>query len=118
MAERWIGLSPKLVEAVSKSSSEILFEDIYTKEQFPSSPSKENVPYCLPWSSTFGLIEPFQGQYYFNGVSILGSPEAMQAAAKKTDELIEQYKMTDRKSTRLNSSHVASSYAVFCLKKK
>src|SRR5690625_6453853 len=26
--------------------------------------------------------------------------------------------VTDRKSTRLNSSHVASSYAVFCLKKK
>src|SRR5690625_6681908 len=25
--------------------------------------------------------------------------------------------MTDRKSTRLNSSHVAISYAVFCLKK-
>src|SRR5690625_6671159 len=27
-------------------------------------------------------------------------------------------KIRDRKSTRLNSSHVASSYAVFCLKKK
>src|SRR5207253_4632344 len=26
--------------------------------------------------------------------------------------------IADRKSTRLNSSHVASSYAVFCLKKK
>src|SRR5699024_12612853 len=26
--------------------------------------------------------------------------------------------VTDRKSTRLNSSHVSSSYAVFCLKKK
>src|SRR5690625_6458525 len=26
--------------------------------------------------------------------------------------------LLDRKSTRLNSSHVASSYAVFCLKKK
>src|SRR5690625_6737218 len=26
-------------------------------------------------------------------------------------------KITDRKSTRLNSSHVAISYAVFCLKK-
>src|SRR5699024_12290622 len=25
---------------------------------------------------------------------------------------------TDRKSTRLNSSHVSTSYAVFCLKKK
>src|SRR5690625_1759506 len=30
----------------------------------------------------------------------------------------ETIKETDRKSTRLNSSHVAISYAVFCLKKK
>src|SRR5437660_9649382 len=29
-----------------------------------------------------------------------------------------QYTPRDRKSTRLNSSHVAISYAVFCLKKK
>src|SRR5690625_6109341 len=28
------------------------------------------------------------------------------------------FNTTDRKSTRLNSSHVAISYAVFCLKKK
>src|SRR5439155_6621654 len=28
------------------------------------------------------------------------------------------FKVKDRKSTRLNSSHVANSYAVFCLKKK
>src|SRR5690625_5757835 len=32
---------------------------------------------------------------------------------KRVDEITE-----DRKSTRLNSSHVAISYAVFCLKKK
>src|SRR5690606_39710192 len=30
----------------------------------------------------------------------------------------EMYVQGDRKSTRLNSSHVKSSYAVFCLKKK
>src|SRR5690625_5744169 len=30
----------------------------------------------------------------------------------------ESHPGTDRKSTRLNSSHVAISYAVFCLKKK
>src|SRR5690606_41211346 len=30
----------------------------------------------------------------------------------------ELYNLTDRKSTRLNSSHVKISYAVFCLKKK
>src|SRR5699024_11397424 len=29
-----------------------------------------------------------------------------------------QFVVTDRKSTRLNSSHVSISYAVFCLKKK
>src|SRR5690625_6909478 len=29
-----------------------------------------------------------------------------------------QKRYLDRKSTRLNSSHVATSYAVFCLKKK
>src|SRR5256885_5645214 len=32
------------------------------------------------------------------------------------DELLTQ--ITDRKSTRLNSSHLVISYAVFCLKKK
>src|SRR5690625_6676529 len=31
---------------------------------------------------------------------------------------IEQINKRDRKSTRLNSSHVAISYAVFCLKKR
>src|SRR5690625_7025737 len=31
---------------------------------------------------------------------------------------IEKMTFRDRKSTRLNSSHVAISYAVFCLKKK
>src|SRR5690349_23335953 len=32
--------------------------------------------------------------------------------------LVEQTEPADRKSTRLNSSHVEISYAVFCLKKK
>src|SRR5690625_5434293 len=31
---------------------------------------------------------------------------------------IQKHSKKDRKSTRLNSSHVAISYAVFCLKKK
>src|SRR5690625_6137131 len=33
-------------------------------------------------------------------------------------ELHRDFGLGDRKSTRLNSSHVAISYAVFCLKKK
>src|SRR5207253_9964554 len=38
-----------------------------------------------------------------------GSPRPCSSGTRPT---------TDRKSTRLNSSHVAISYAVFCLKKK
>src|SRR5439155_21091393 len=41
--------------------------------------------------------------------------EKAKAAAAGAGDLIASL---DRKSTRLNSSHVASSYAVFCLKKK
>src|SRR2546426_2036874 len=33
-------------------------------------------------------------------------------------DLVVKQRMTDRKSTRLNSSHLVISYAVFCLKKK
>src|SRR5437660_1866383 len=37
---------------------------------------------------------------------------------RKVGSLVDSMTMVDRKSTRLNSSHVAISYAVFCLKKK
>src|SRR5207253_4252973 len=39
-------------------------------------------------------------------------------AAQVMRHILIDHARTDRKSTRLNSSHVAISYAVFCLKKK
>src|SRR5437899_5609492 len=36
----------------------------------------------------------------------------------QTEESTKTWAATDRKSTRLNSSHLGISYAVFCLKKK
>src|SRR2546426_8531196 len=36
----------------------------------------------------------------------------------ESDAVIHQHEQLDRKSTRLNSSHLVISYAVFCLKKK
>src|SRR3712207_8142605 len=47
--------------------------------------------------------------------------EAIEPQQKKlstTSRKLERYFVQDRKSTRLNSSHVNISYAVFCLKKK
>src|SRR5471030_1147100 len=40
------------------------------------------------------------------------------ASRPKTGNTIVRWARTDRKSTRLNSSHLGTSYAVFCLKKK
>src|ERR1035438_10576006 len=57
--------------------------------------------------------------------SLYVSPEAQDAGSTTAMPLIEsrwtdlaQGTLRDRKSTRLNSSHLGISYAVFCLKKK
>src|SRR5690625_6360159 len=71
------------------------------------------------------LLDP-----YFSGTKVKWILDHVDGARDKADkgELLFGtidtwlvYKLTggkDRKSTRLNSSHVAISYAVFCLKKK
>src|SRR5699024_12529889 len=49
-------------------------------------------------------------------INLFNSPTSL----VKSVELVEisSIELVDRKSTRLNSSHVSISYAVFCLKKK
>src|SRR5256885_5559083 len=47
-----------------------------------------------------------------------GRFEEMAAAEAGRPDGIEAVAIVDRKSTRLNSSHLVISYAVFCLKKK
>src|SRR5690625_5431692 len=49
---------------------------------------------------------------------ITGFPEILDGRVKTLHPKIHGGLLADRKSTRLNSSHVAISYAVFCLKKK
>src|SRR3989454_5347082 len=50
---------------------------------------------------------------------ILEIGQALQSiVAIQTERIIERQGALDRKSTRLNSSHLVISYAVFCLKKK
>src|SRR5690625_4411998 len=54
-------------------------------------------------------------------VSTEGGVEIEKVAEETPEKIVKEWvergmKLQDRKSTRLNSSHVASSYAVFCLK--
>src|SRR5690625_7042268 len=51
---------------------------------------------------------------------VTSNPAIFEKAIASSDDYAEDIRRlaADRKSTRLNSSHVAISYAVFCLKKK
>src|SRR3712207_7529566 len=53
------------------------------------------------------------GYYQRNLVTPAGKIERLEVPRDREGEFV-----TDRKSTRLNSSHANISYAVFCLKKK
>src|SRR5207245_10814731 len=70
---------------------------------FPTRRSSDLVAACLPMSRERG-----DGRRCSRG----------SRAARKSSQLGVRSASRDRKSTRLNSSHGSSSYAVFCLKKK
>src|SRR5690606_40669393 len=58
------------------------------------------------------------GAYPGIGAEARGQAEAIASSIESMAGLGVPAIASDRKSTRLNSSHVKSSYAVFCLKKK
>src|SRR5437870_6676993 len=66
-----------------------------------------------PRSTLFPYTTLFRSLY---GVGV-DAPVRRRAGAYGCREVLCRFRL-DRKSTRLNSSHVAISYAVFCLKKK
>src|SRR5439155_6351064 len=79
-----------------------------------------------------GIFLEFGGGYRAVRTAGLGEPGVFEAANPAAPSLLGRLEarlrgvplppsreaVSDRKSTRLNSSHVAISYAVFCLKKK
>src|SRR5439155_4399822 len=61
----------------------------------------------------YAYFKDFLDNFY--NVDKLGGTRISDQAWQASFDVVE---VVDRKSTRLNSSHVAISYAVFCLKKK
>ncbi|TXC90926.1 hypothetical protein FS935_08440 [Metabacillus litoralis] len=94
MATTWASLKPKLIQAVNKSDEAILFEDVITKQQYPVSTFKENIPNFVPWFGTLGLLEKFEQFYYFNGVRIFKDPDSIKRAAKKLEEIVSAEKIS------------------------
>src|SRR5436305_8919394 len=66
-----------------------------------------------PRSTLFPYTTLFRSQ-----APAASSPTSTAAFRKGSRPAATSTRSTDRKSTRLNSSHVRISYAVFCLKKK
>src|SRR5690554_4134797 len=68
------------------------------------------------------LMLPAMAARQQQGLLVLANPPARPSAATLRHAAVKSHRLLvlrrDRKSTRLNSSHVRISYAVFCLKKK
>src|SRR5256885_11346777 len=77
-------------------------------------------PYTTLFRSALRAASPGarQGELlFFSPVAELRSYARLLRQRNRVDEA-RSIEMLDRKSTRLNSSHLVISYAVFCLKKK
>src|SRR5690625_6437902 len=76
-----------------------------------------SVPDALP-----GDIPITDDASVYQSSSIQGNVSVVYATNASNDDVMSLYEnyfiSRDRKSTRLNSSHVATSYAVFCLTEK
>src|SRR5690606_40684321 len=107
----------------SLSSSLLWSPDPRALHSFPTRRSSDLFPSSVftPRAELFGL-EPSVAASVAGWV--IGVPlDSVHAGAAEplgwcTDPSDERAHAVDRKSTRLNSSHVKISYAVFCLKKK
>src|SRR5690606_41695359 len=95
----------------------------------PPSRSSTIFPYTTLFRSKNGkLFKTYEGQLILGGTQFM-TKESIWSFSVENKDVYEQlqkvegkhvrvYYKQDRKSTRLNSSHVKISYAVFCLKKK
>src|SRR5699024_11967746 len=68
------------------------------------------------WYGRLALGDLYEGSAEF--LDIQSYPKVLEWARRIAERPAVKKGLEDRKSTRLNSSHVSISYAVFCLKKK
>src|SRR5690554_7496062 len=79
----------------------------------PPPPRHTLFPYTTLFRSNYGRRG--RGKKFLEGMTVAIEP-MINMGTRRVKQLSDGW--TDRKSTRLNSSHVRISYAVFCLKKK
>src|SRR5690625_4069983 len=108
---RLYAVGSRSIEKARQYQSEYFAEKAYgSYEDLLKDPEIDVVYIATPHS----LHYPLMMQAMDHGKAVL-CEKPLTINARQAEAIIEKQ---DRKSTRLNSSHVAISYAVFCLKKK
>src|SRR5437870_13515183 len=74
--------------------------------------------YLLPPHPLFSSLFPYTTLFRSSALAMAAALEELGLRPRPASLIARPNVNTDRKSTRLNSSHVAISYAVFCMKKK
>src|SRR5690349_23989686 len=87
---------------------------------FPYTTLFRSLLVCTGWGCTQALMTAARLQDERNGaaIAVLPEPNPSRRQGRVKAAHSASRRSGDRKSTRLNSSHVEISYAVFCLKKK
>src|SRR3712207_7705722 len=73
---------------------------------------------ALPISTVPAALKGSELAEQLEQIKVSPQPLSIDEMSKIWSAVNAHYRPTDRKSTRLNSSHANISYAVFCLKKK
>src|SRR5690606_20926412 len=103
--------NPSVQSADKKKAIDIVLKD--------AAPETRNLAHLLIERQRAGLIPDIVEAFHEALLAERGIVVADVTTAEPLDETMQaEVRERDRKSTRLNSSHVKISYAVFCLKKK
>ena len=93
MAQRWTTLVPKLIQAVDQNENGMIAKDLKSNEKV-FMPFSETLEEIRPWQVTFGLIEPFHNEYFFNGVISWAAPHTVDKIVNE----INQFRLKTGKS--------------------
>ena len=89
IAENWEGQVPRLFQQVDEYDGGVIVEDLFSKEKLRM-PYCETMPKSNPGKGGFCIIEPFDGDYYMNGVAMIVAPERVNQAYRYIENIIEE----------------------------
>ncbi|WP_338471672.1 SEC-C domain-containing protein [Niallia sp. XMNu-256] len=86
IAHRWTTLAPALIQAVNYNENGMTAQNFSTNKTI-FMPYSDTLQEVKPWQVTFGLVEPFDNGYFFNGVFSWATPQALDEIGNEINRL-------------------------------